>query len=75
MNLLDSDFFEGRGNLQGICAAVAYSLTDNIIGTVRYGYGDRIEKQLGTGGSNQDIPQLNPVTNYQLIQADLTFKF
>ncbi len=75
VNLLDSDFFEGRGNLQGIYAAFAYSITDNIIGTVRYGYGDRIQKGLGTGGSNQDLPQLNPVTNYQLLQADLTYRF
>lgn len=37
-NLLDSDFFEGRGNLEGVYTAVAYSFTDALIGTIRYGY-------------------------------------
>ena len=33
VNLLDSDFFEGRANLQGFYSAFAYSITDDIIGT------------------------------------------
>ena len=74
-NLLDSDFFEGRANLEGIFAAAAYSLTDNVIGTVRYGYAQRINDKLGTGGSNQDIPQVNPIDHYNLVQVDLTFRF
>lgn len=74
-NLLDSDFFEGRGNLEGFYTAVAYSLTDNVIGTIRYGYATRINDKLGTGGSNQDIPQVNPISRYNLIQLDLTLRF
>jgi hypothetical protein len=74
-NLLDSDFFEGRGNLEGVYSAFAYSFTDSIIGTVRYGYAQRINKNLGTGGANQDIPQVNPIKDYQLMQFDLTWKF
>jgi hypothetical protein len=74
-NLLDSDFFEGRGNLQGIYAAVAYGLTDNLITTVRYGYAQRINNTLGTGGSNQDLPQVNPIQHYNIFQFDLTFRF
>ena len=74
-NLLDSDFFEGRGNLQGIYVGLAYGLTDNIIGTVRYGHAERINSKLGTGGSNLDIPQLNPIKQYELIQLDLSVKF
>ncbi len=74
-NLLDSDFFEGRGNLEGIYAAVAYSLTDNVIGTIRYGHASRINKELGTGGSNQDIPQMNAIDKYDLFQVDLTLRF
>jgi len=74
-NLLDSDFFEGRGNLQGIYAAAAYGLTDNVIATVRYGYAWRINDRLGTGGSNLDIPQVNPIDHYSLLQLDLTLKF
>jgi hypothetical protein len=74
-NLLDSDFFEGRGNMQGIYTALAYGLSDNVITTVRYGYGWRINKYLGTGGSNLDIPQLNPIDKYNLLQMDLTLRF
>jgi hypothetical protein len=75
VNLLDSDFFEGRANLQGVYAAFAYSFTDNIIGTVRYGYATRINNNLGTGGSNPDLPGLNPIRNYHLLQLDLTWRF
>jgi hypothetical protein len=74
-NLLDSDFFEGRGNLEGVYSALAYGLTDNVITTLRYGYASRINDKLGTGGSNQDIPQMNPIQNYHLLQLDLTVKF
>jgi len=74
-NLLDSDFFEGRANMQGLYAAVAYGFTDALIGTVRYGYASRIDKKLGTGGSNQDVPQVNPIDQYQLVQLDFTLKF
>jgi hypothetical protein len=74
-NLLDSDFFEGRGNLQGFYAAFAYSFTDAIIGTVRYGWAERIDHQLGTGGYNADLPLPNPVNKFQLIQLDATWKF
>jgi hypothetical protein len=75
VNLLDSDFFEGRANLEGIYSALAYSITDSIIGTVRYGYARPINNSLGTGGSNNDLPVLNPVNNYNLVQLDLTWRF
>ena len=74
-NLLDSDFFEGRGNLEGIYTALAYSFTDNVIATFRYGYASRINDKLGTGGSNLDIPQMNPIQHYNLLQLDLTLRF
>jgi Putative porin len=75
VNLLDSDFFEGRANLEGVYAALAYSITDGIIGTIRYGYAQRINNRLGTGGNNQDLPVLNPINNYNLLQLDLTWRF
>lgn len=74
-NLIDSDFFEGRENLEGIYLALGYGFTDNLIGTFRYGYASRINKLLGTGGSNQDIPQMNPINHFELFQVDLTCKF
>lgn len=75
VNMIDSDFFEGRGNLQGIYSAFAYSFTDAIIGTIRYGYASQINKKLGTGGNNLDIPGINPINNYNVFQADLTWRF
>jgi hypothetical protein len=75
VNLIDSDFFEGRGNLQGFYASFAYSFTDAIIGTVRIGYANRINDNLGTGGNNLDIPGINPIKYYKLLQTDLTWRF
>jgi hypothetical protein len=74
-NLIDSDFFEGRGNLQGVYFAFAYGITDAIIGTLRLGYADRIRNDLGTGGNNLDIPSLNPIKHYEILQLDLTCRF
>jgi hypothetical protein len=54
---------------------VAYGFTDNFIGTVRYGYANRINNKLGTGGSGQDIPQMNPISDFSLLQVDLTLRF
>ena len=61
--------------MQGVYTALAYSFTDNIIGTFRYGYAQRINKDLGTGGNNPDLPVLNPVRNYHLLQLDVTWRF
>ena len=36
---------------------------------------DRIDSTLGTGGSNLDIPGINPIKNYNIIQADVTWRF
>jgi hypothetical protein len=74
-NLLDLDFFAGDENLQGVYVAAAYALSSNFITTFRYGYANRIDSVLGTGGTGTDIPQINPITQYQLFQVDLTFKF
>lgn len=74
-NLLDTDFFEGRGNLQGVYVAVAYAFTGNLIGAFRYGHASRINDIIGTGGSGQDIPQINPINGFDIYQVDLTLKF
>jgi hypothetical protein len=75
VNLMDSDFFEGRANIEGFYTSFAYSFTDAIIGTVRYGYANRINSNLGTGGANLDLPTINPIKNYNLVQLDLTWRF
>src|SRR5438876_7788571 len=53
-------------DLEGVFTALAYSFTDNIIGTFRYGYANRINHDLGTGGANPDLPTLNPIRNYHI---------
>ncbi|MGA2868053.1 MAG: putative porin [Verrucomicrobiota bacterium] len=74
-NLLDLDFFSGQENLQGIYVACAYGFSANFIGTFRYGYASRINSLLGTGGTGSDIPQINPIDQFQIFQADVTFRF
>jgi hypothetical protein len=74
-NLLDTDFFNGDENMQGVYVAFAYGFTANVIGTVRYGYATRIDSTIGTGGSSPDIPQINPVEHYNIFQLDMTVRF
>jgi hypothetical protein len=74
-NLPDTDFFEGSGNLEGIYTAFSYSPFANVIATLRYGYASRINNKLGTGGSGQDIPQINPINSFDILQLDLGIKF
>jgi hypothetical protein len=74
-NLLDSDFFEGRGNMQGLYTAFAYSFSDAMIATFRYGLAERINSSLGTGGFNADLPLPNPVDRYQIVQLDVTWRY
>jgi len=74
-NLIDSDFFEGRTNLQGLFLAAAYSPTDAIITTIRYGFAHRVNGGGPTPGSNPDIPNVQPIDSYKLLQFDLTWKF
>jgi hypothetical protein len=50
-------------------------VTDAIIGTVRYGWAERIDKNLGTGGFNADLPLPNPINRFQILQMDVTWKF
>jgi hypothetical protein len=74
-NLVDTDFFGGAQNLQGLYASIAYGFNENVIGAIRFGQASRINKKLGTGGTGQDIPQINPVNSYSLFQVDLTVRF
>ena len=74
-NLIDSDFFEGRTNIQGLFFAVAYSPADAIITTFRFGEAHRFNQGGPTPGSNADLPNVAPITSYKLMQFDLTWKF
>jgi hypothetical protein len=72
-NLVDSDIFDSRVNIQGVAVKAGYMLADAISLNLTYSYGWRTNKNLGTGGLG-DLP-INPVDQYQLFQADMSVKF
>src|SRR5947209_7200012 len=72
-NLVDSDFFDSRVNIEGVVVQGGYALSDAIIFNLSYGYGHRADKSLGTGGI-ADIA-INPLEKYSVFQADLNVKF
>jgi hypothetical protein len=72
-NLVDSDLFEYRLNMQGVGVTAGYMLSDAVWVNLTYGYAWRSDNSLGTGGLN-DIG-INPLDRYQLFQADLNVKF
>lgn len=72
-NLVDSDFFDSRVNMEGFAVQAGYALSDAITFNLSYGYGDQANDRLGTGGVG-DIA-LNPLRKYQIFQADLNVKF
>ena len=72
-NLIDNDIFDARLNMHGAGLRAGYALSDAVILNLTYLYGWRIDNSLGTGGVN-DIA-INPLDQYQLLQADLNIKF
>src|SRR5882762_5257873 len=72
-NLVDSDIFDGRVNMQGVVVRGGYALSDAVIFNLTWAYGWRSDDDLGTGGAH-DIA-INPLDQYQLFQADLNVKF
>ena len=72
-NLVDSDIFDSRVNMEGVGVKAGYMLADAIVFNLTYAYGWRVDNALGTGGIG-DIP-INPLDQYQLFQADLSVKF
>ncbi len=72
--LIDDDFFDGKLNTQGFVFMGIYAITDALSFTINYGFGDQIDKKIGTGGSAGGIPA-NPLRDYQLLQAELMLRF
>jgi putative porin len=72
-NLVDTEFWDSKLNMQGIGVTVAYMLSDAVWVQLLYGYAERADDSLGTGGFG-DIA-INPLKNFQLFQADLNVKF
>jgi hypothetical protein len=72
-NLVDSDLFDSRVNMEGVAVKAGYMLADAIVFNLTYGYGWPADDALGTGGTG-DIA-INPLDQYQIFQADLSVKF
>jgi hypothetical protein len=72
-NLVDSDIFDSRLNMEGVAIQAGYAMSDAATFNLTYAYGEQINHRLGTGGVG-DIG-VNPLRQYQLFQADLSFKF
>ncbi len=73
-NLVDSDLFDSRVNMEGFAVSGSYALSDAVIFTLTYGYGEQADRDLGTGGVG-DAFSINPLRKYQIFQADLGVKF
>jgi hypothetical protein len=72
-NLVDSDLFDSRVNMEGVAVQAGYTVSDAVTFNVTYAYGEQINHTLGTGGVG-DIG-VNPLREFQLFQADLSVKF
>ncbi len=72
-NLVDSDIFDSRVNMEGFAIIFGYALSDAVVANLTYAHGWPIDSDLGTGGVG-DIG-INPVDDYDILQADLSFKF
>ena len=73
-NLVDSDIFDSRVNLDGFVVQAGYALSDAVTFNLTYGYGEQNDRSLGTGGVG-DAFSLNPLRKYSIFQADLSVKF
>ena len=72
-NLVDSDIWDSRVNMEGVAVQAGYAVSDAVIFNLTYGYAWRVDSGLGTGGTG-DIG-INPLDKYQIFQADLNVRF
>jgi putative porin len=72
-NLVDTEFFDTKLNLEGVGVTFGYMLSDAVWVQLLYGYAWRADGSLGTAGAG-DIA-INPLETFQLFQADLNVRF
>jgi len=72
-NLVDSDLFDSRTNMEGFVLQGTYVITDGVSIKFTYANADRKNDSLATYGKG-DIDTAN-LTHYQLFQADMNVKF
>lgn len=76
-NLVDSDLFDSRLNLEGFAVQGVYAITDFCNLTLTYASAERNQAGLPTGavGDLGGTGGTAALDNYRLFQADLNFKF
>ena len=72
-NLVDTEIWDTKLNLEGVAATLGYMLSDAVWVQLLYGYAWRADDSLGTGGDG--AIGINPLKNFQLFQLDLNVKF
>lgn len=72
-NLVDSDLFDSRTNMEGFVLQGVYVISNGVNVKLTYANADRKNDSLATYGAG-DIGTAN-LTHYQLFQADLNVKF
>jgi len=72
-NLVDTEIWDTKLNLEGVAATLGYMLSDAVWVQLLYGYAWHADDSLGTGGDG--AIGINPLKNFQLFQADLNVKF
>jgi hypothetical protein len=72
-NLVDSDLFDARLNMEGFVVQGSYNFTDFLTGKVTYANAQDINSALPTLTGAGDLK--NDLHQYQLWQADLSWKF
>ena len=72
-NLVDSDFFESRVNVNGTIFKGQYNWADNFYTNVAYGHGKRNDARFATAGVG-DFKNVN-YDSMDLFQLDFTYKF
>lgn len=73
-NLVDSDVFDSRVNLEGFALQGVYAFTDFLTFSLTYAEADPANSALPTLTAG-DLKDLNPLRHYRLFQADLSYKF
>jgi hypothetical protein len=72
-NLVDSDIFDSRVNMEGPVVRAGFMFSDAVWFNATWAYAWRSDNSLGSGGTG-DIG-INPLDHYQIFQADLNLKF
>jgi len=73
-NLVDSDVFDSRVNMEGFVVGANYALGAATQLSLTYAAGDRVEDSIIAPGAG-DVGSNNKLDNYQMLQIDLNVKF